>query len=86
MEFEITKVGERGQVVIPGQFRKEMHIHKGEKFMVVREENTLIFKRLLPPSKKEVEDMFKRATEHAKKHGLTEKDMRDAITKARANK
>jgi AbrB family looped-hinge helix DNA binding protein len=81
--FEVTKVGERGQVVIPQPFRKEMHIHKGEKFMVIRKDNTLIFKRLFSPSKKEIENMFKHATEHAKKHGLTEEDMWDAIKKAR---
>jgi len=82
--IEVTTIGERGQVVIPHSFRKDMHIHTGEKFMVMRRDNTLIFKRLLTPSKKEIEEMFKRATDHAKKHELTEDDMWDAIKKARS--
>lgn len=86
MEFEITTIGERGQVVIPQPFRKNMHIQKGEKFMVIRKDNTLIFKRLFAPSRIEVENMFKRATEHSKKHELTEQDMWNAIKNAREQK
>lgn len=86
MEFEITKMGERGQVVIPQSVRSQMSIHKGEKFMVITKDDTIIFKRLLAPSKKEVQDMFRRASKHAKEHGLTQKDMLDAIKKARSRK
>jgi AbrB family looped-hinge helix DNA binding protein len=86
MAFEVTKVGERGQIVIPKEFREEMHINKGEKFIVLRKGDSLILKRLVAPSKKQVNDMFKRATEHAKKHGLTDQDMWDSIKKARSQK
>ena len=30
MEMEIAKVGERGQIVIPQNFREDLHIKKGE--------------------------------------------------------
>ena len=86
MTFEITKIGERGQVVIPQTFRDEMHVEKGEKFMVLRRGDTLILKRLVSPSKQEIEELFRKGHEHAKKHGLTEKDMWDAIARVRAKK
>ncbi|MBS3055995.1 MAG: AbrB/MazE/SpoVT family DNA-binding domain-containing protein [Candidatus Aenigmarchaeota archaeon] len=46
MEIEISKVGERGQVVIPQEFREELQIKKGEKFIVFRSEDKLIFQQM----------------------------------------
>ena len=43
MEIEISKVGERGQVVIPQDFRNELKIKSGEKFIVVKIDDKLIF-------------------------------------------
>ena len=84
MEFEITKIGERGQVVIPQTFREEMDLHTGDKFMVLQRGDTLVLKRLRAPSREDFEKMLTKAHEHAKKHNLTEEDMWDAIKKARA--
>lgn len=84
MEFEITKLGERGQVVIPQSFRDEMSLHKGEKFMVLQRGDMLVLKRLSAPTKEDFENMLKKGHEHAKKHKLTEEDMWNAIKKVRA--
>lgn len=46
MEIEISKVGERGQIVIPQDFREELNIKKGEKFIVVKSDDELIFKQM----------------------------------------
>jgi len=46
MDIEISKVGERGQIVIPQEFREEMNIRKGEKFLVVKIDNKLIFQQM----------------------------------------
>ena len=35
MDIESVKMGERGQIVIPQDFRKEMGLRKGEKFIAV---------------------------------------------------
>ena len=32
--FGVTTIGERGQVVVPGEARQEMDIKKGDKFIV----------------------------------------------------
>ena len=46
MDIEISKVGERGQIVIPQEFREELKIRKGEKFLVVKSDGKLIFQQM----------------------------------------
>ena len=84
MEFEIATIGERGQVVIPQSFRDDMSIHKGDKFMVLQRGDMLVLKKLRAPSMDDFDKMLKKTHAHAKKHGLTEKDLQDAIKRARA--
>jgi AbrB family looped-hinge helix DNA binding protein len=83
MEFEIAKLGERGQVVIPQSFRDGMGMHKGEKFMVLQRGDMLVLKRLRAPSKQDFENMLQKGHKHAQKNNLTEQDMWDAINKVR---
>jgi AbrB family looped-hinge helix DNA binding protein len=83
MEFEIAKIGERGQVVIPQSFRDEMSIHKGDKFMVLQRGDMLVLKKLRAPSTEDFDKMLKKSHAHATKQGLSEKDLRDAIKIAR---
>ena len=84
--FEVTKLGERGQIVIPQEFRKSLDLQTGEKFMVVAKEDTLIFTRLKAPSLVQFDRMIAKSQEHAKKHKLSEKSMLDAIRRARSKK
>jgi len=84
--FEVTKMGERGQVVIPQEFRKRMKLSAGEKFVVIAHDDTLILKRLIAPSLKDFEFMLGKAHSHARKHGITESEMQNAIGKVRKKK
>ena len=86
MEFEFTKVGERGQVVIPQEFRKSMGIIRGEKFMVVGHGDSLILKRMKEPAIEDLDRMLAKGRAHAEKHNLTLKDAEDALRRARAAK
>jgi len=83
MEFEITRLGERGQIVIPQVFREHLRLVKGEKFIVVEQGDAIILRRLKAPTKAEFEALMRRTHEFAKKHGLVEKDMWGAIKKTR---
>ncbi|MCH7568055.1 MAG: AbrB/MazE/SpoVT family DNA-binding domain-containing protein [Nanoarchaeota archaeon] len=83
MEFEVTRLGERGQIVIPQIFREHLKLKKGEKFMVMEQGGTILLKRLSPPTKEEFEQLLKKTHEHARKHKLTEEDMWHAIEKTR---
>jgi AbrB family looped-hinge helix DNA binding protein len=86
MEFEITRLGERGQIVIPLAFREHLNLQKGEKFIVLEQEDNIVLKRIKAPTKEEFKDLIKRTHEHARKHSLTEKDLIDAIKRVRSKK
>ncbi len=57
MEIEVSKVGERGQVVIPQGFRDELKIKPGEKFIVVKSDNKLIFQQMSKMKSETVEQL-----------------------------
>lgn len=86
MEFEITRLGERGQIVIPLAFRENLNLQKGEKFIVVEQGDDIVLRRIKAPTKEEFENLLRKTHEHAKKHGLTEKDLLDAISRVRSKK
>ena len=86
MEFEITRLGERGQIVIPLAFREHLNLQKGEKFIVVEQGNNIVLRRIKAPTKDEFEDLLRKTNEHAKKQGLTEKDLLEAINRVRSKK
>ena len=46
MTIDISKVGERGQIVIPKDIRKKLHIQQGEKFLVISHDEDIIFRPL----------------------------------------
>jgi len=82
-DLEITSVSSRGQVVIPQKIRDKLKILEGEKFVVVGENDTIVLKKLEVPSFKGFEKLLRKTREHAVKHGLSEKDMLEAIGKTR---
>lgn len=41
MDFEITKLGERGQIVIPLEIRNKLKLKKGDKFIVKHSEKSI---------------------------------------------
>jgi len=83
MEFEVTRLGERGQIVIPQAFREHLKLGKGEKFIVIEQGDSIILKRLKAPTKEEFRELTRKTHAFAKKHRLTKQDMWDAIRKAR---
>ncbi|HLC33006.1 MAG TPA: AbrB/MazE/SpoVT family DNA-binding domain-containing protein [Candidatus Nanoarchaeia archaeon] len=84
MDFEVTKIGERGQVVIPQSFRDRLGINTGDKFMVLRRGDMLVLKPLKAPSSDEFESMLKKAEAHTKSHGIKQEDVNEAIRRVRA--
>jgi len=86
MEFEITKLGERGQVVIPQEFRKHMRLKTGDKFIVIERGDMLMFKRLRAPSIEEFDAMIKKGHARAKRLKLTQKDLENVRKRSRSKK
>lgn len=64
---ETTKLSEKGQVVIPKDFRKKMGLKPGSQFLVIAAEETIILQRMEIVKQKlkieEVMDIAKKVTQ-----------------------
>lgn len=81
--IEITSVSSRGQVVIPQSLREKLKIHEGEKFVIIGEDDTIVLKKLEMPSFSGIDKLLKKTREFAKKKGLKEADVEEAVKEAR---
>ena len=80
MEVELTKVSEKGQIVIPSSLRRDMGINKSDQFLVFGEGNTIILKKIEKPAmKKSFDEIARPLQRSAKQLGLTRKDLEKAI-------
>ena len=84
MQVELTRISEKGQVVIPSSLRKEMGIKKSDQFIVFGEENTIILKKIEKPAiKKSFDEIANPLRKAAKELGLTKQDLTKAIKDVR---
>ncbi len=81
-----TKLSSKGQVVIPEEMRKRLHLKPGHQFVVLAENDTIILKTLMPPSPDEFATMLKETHKAVKKAGITPEDLKKEIKKARKKK
>jgi AbrB family looped-hinge helix DNA binding protein len=78
-----TKLSSRGQVVIPEEIRDQMHLHPGDQFVVFSEKDVVILKMITRPDSSEFNNVIAKAHQAAKKIGLKEIDLDEAIKDAR---
>ena len=80
MEVEMTRISEKGQVVIPSSLRNQMKIKKSDQFLVFGEGNTIILKKIEKPAvKKTFDEVAKPLRQAAKKSGFSREDLRKLI-------
>lgn len=82
-EVSTTKLSSRGQVVIPEEIRRRLGLEPGARFVVLGEGDTVVLKRIEAPSLKELDALLSRARKAAKKAGLREEDIVEAIRRVR---
>ncbi len=82
-KIEVTSMSSRGQVVIPLDIREELGLREGEKFIVMGEDDTVILKKIKIPSFENFDRLIKKTREFAKSRGINEKDVEEAIKRAR---
>jgi AbrB family looped-hinge helix DNA binding protein len=82
-DISTTKLSSRGQVVIPEEIRQRLGLEPGAQFVVLGDADTVVLKRIQPPSLKEFDALLVRARKAAKKAGLQEKDIAAAIRRVR---
>jgi AbrB family looped-hinge helix DNA binding protein len=76
MALELTRLSQKGQVVIPTQVRRKMGLKEGTKFLVVGLEDIIVLRRLqLSEEKLKLKKLLAEARSSAKTHGLSEKEI-----------
>jgi len=84
MTLELTRLSERGQIVIPTELRKSMHLKEGERFIVTGLDDTIILRKLeLSQERLRLKRLIMESSEKAKKSGFTEKEVEKLIEKTR---
>ena len=81
--LEVTSLSSRGQVVIPLRLRERLHLHEGEKFIVIGENDTIVLKKMQVPSFKGFEALIKKTRAFAQRKGIKETDVTEAIREVR---
>lgn len=79
-----TKMSSKGQIVIPEEIRKTLHLKAGTKFVVIGEGDVVILKAISPPSSAEFNELILKAREAAYNAGMTPEDIREAISEVRS--
>ncbi|HLC32777.1 MAG TPA: AbrB/MazE/SpoVT family DNA-binding domain-containing protein [Candidatus Nanoarchaeia archaeon] len=82
-KIETTSMSSRGQVVIPQAVRNMLHLSPGEKFIVLGEDDTIVFKRLEMPSFRGFDALVNKTRSFAKEKGITEQDIAEAVKRTR---
>ena len=84
MEATIIRVSSKGQIVIPAQWRKRMGIKEGEELLAIGEGDALLIKKI---EKSVIKEEFEKTVAPIRKKikslGVTKKDIKKAIEKAR---
>jgi antitoxin PrlF len=81
--IDITSMSSRGQVVIPLNLRELMGLKDGEKFAITGKEDTIVLKKIQMPSFNDFDKLMQQTQEFAKSKNLLQKDLNEAIKRAR---
>ncbi len=84
MTLELTRLSERGQIVIPRELRRSMNLKEGERFIVTGLGDTIILRKLeLSQERLRLKKLIKESSDKARKSGFTEKEVEKLIEKTR---
>lgn len=80
MAMEMTRLSQKGQVVIPTEVRRKMGLKEGTKFLVVGLEDVIVLRRLqLSEEKLRLKKLLAQARSSAETQGLSEKEIEKLI-------
>jgi AbrB family looped-hinge helix DNA binding protein len=82
-QLEFATMSSRGQVVIPGDIRKQLGLEEGTRFMVYSDGVNLLMKPIVTPSAEAFKKMVRASQKHAKAAGLKKSDIAKAIKEVR---
>jgi len=81
-----TRLSSKGQVVIPEEIRDRLGLKPGAQFVVLGDRDVVILKVIQTPDLSEFDEIVGRARKAAKRAGLKQKDVAQAISRVRAAK
>ena len=85
-ELATTKMSSKGQVVIPEDIRKRLGLEAGSQFIVVAGKDAVILKTISPPSMDEFDGLIREARRQARKAGMKQSDIKEAIAEVRGHR
>ncbi len=84
MALELTRLSERGQIVIPTELRKSMRLKEGERFIVMGIGDTIILRKLeLSQERLRLKKLIRESREKTGKSGFSESEVEKLIRETR---
>lgn len=83
MYTAVTSLSSKGQIVLPVDLRKLLSLAEGAKFFIMSEGKNIMLKPIETPDETEFFKMLDEENKWAKKVGLLESDISDAIKSVR---
>jgi AbrB family looped-hinge helix DNA binding protein len=79
-----TRMSSKGQVVIPEDIRKSLHLRPGAQFVVLGENGVVILKTISRPSMSDFNSIIAKARKQAKRAGLRKSDISRIVAEVRS--
>jgi len=76
MALNMTRLSEKGQIVIPNEVRRSMGLKEGTRFLVVGLDDTIVLRKLeLSQERMRLKQLMEKSRIKAEKVGFTEKEI-----------
>lgn len=80
----MTRLSERGQIVIPNEMRKRMGLKVGTRFLVMALDDSILLRKVeLSQERLRLKQLLEESKKKAKKAGFTEKEIERLISVTR---
>jgi AbrB family looped-hinge helix DNA binding protein len=84
MMIDMTKLSQKGQVVIPNAVRKQLGLKEGMKFLVIGVGDTIVLRRLeMNEERVRLKNLLQESRRRAEKIGFTKREIEDFIQQSR---
>jgi len=84
LAVELTRLSERGQVVIPTELRRSMNLREGERFIIMGVGDTIVLRKIeLSQEKIRLKKLIRESREKARRSGFSEEEVTKLIRETR---
>lgn len=84
MAVELTRLSERGQIVIPTELRRSMNLREGERFIIMGVGDTIVLRKIeLSQEKIRLKKLIRESREKARRSGFSEEEVTKLIRETR---